>query len=369
MFRFILLSIITLMHLYVFWRVCTVPFITNHIPRTLLAGLGLVLWLGLYLGLLYGHRHSGTLAMLFEVFGMHWMAVLFLLFVCLLPVDIITVFGFILRRWAPALRGLALITGLALSAFALFQGLRPPVIKEYDILIPELPDHLHGTVIVAVSDLHLGSLVGENWLEKRVTQVQDQHPDLVVLLGDIFEGHGGASDDFTSILHRLSAPLGVWGVLGNHEFYGNESRSTSLMNHAGINVLRNTAVLIGQDLILAGVDDMTFRRWSREKPDYIREALTNRPPGATILLSHSPLQAEQAAENSVQLMLSGHTHGGQIWPFSYLVRRWYPRFAGIYTVDGMPLIVSRGTGTWGPRMRLWHPGEILRITLLKRSGN
>ena len=95
-------------------------------------------------------------------------------------------------------------------------------------------------------------------------------------------------------------------------------------------------------------------------------ALANRPPGAAILLSHSPLQAGAAAAAGAGLMLSGHTHDGQIWPFGYLVRLSYPLLGGRYEVDGMPVIVCRGTGTWGPRMRLWRPSEILRITL--RSG-
>ncbi|MBP7297444.1 MAG: metallophosphoesterase, partial [Acidobacteria bacterium] len=88
-----------------------------------------------------------------------------------------------------------------------------------------------------------------------------------------------------------------------------------------------------------------------------------RPPGATILLSHTPWEAERAASAGVGLMLSGHTHGGQIWPFGEIVRTAYPLLAGEYIVDGMTVIVSRGAGTWGPRMRLWHSGEILRITL------
>jgi len=83
----------------------------------------------------------------------------------------------------------------------------------------------------------------------------------------------------------------------------------------------------------------------------------------TVLLSHTPWQAEKAANFGASLMLSGHTHGGQIWPFGYLVRRVYPLLGGRYEVAGMPVIVCRGTGTWGPRMRLWRPGEILRVTL------
>ena len=99
----------------------------------------------------------------------------------------------------------------------------------------------------------------------------------------------------------------------------------------------------------------------------VAQALAGRPSGATILLSHTPWLADEAANSKVELMLSGHTHGGQIWPFSYLVRRIYPLLAGQYDVNGMAVIVCRGTGTWGPRMRLWLPGEIIRV-VLRRDG-
>jgi predicted MPP superfamily phosphohydrolase len=121
-------------------------------------------------------------------------------------------------------------------------------------------------------------------------------------------------------------------------------------------------------LVLAGVDDLTRSRRSGGGRDSaaVERALTGRPAGATIFLSHAPWRAETAARLGAGLMLAAHTHGGQIWPFNYVSATRYPLQAGPYVVDGMPVIVSRGTGTWGPRMRLWRPGEILRITL--RAG-
>ena len=116
-------------------------------------------------------------------------------------------------------------------------------------------------------------------------------------------------------------------------------------------------------LVLTGVDDLTARGEFRHPGPYLETALANRPKGATILLSHSPMEAEKAAQAGVGLMLSGHTHNGQIWPFEYLVRLRYDFIGGFYKIGEMPLIVCRGTGTWGPRMRLWRPSEIVRITL------
>jgi len=116
-------------------------------------------------------------------------------------------------------------------------------------------------------------------------------------------------------------------------------------------------------LVLAGVNDLTNHRRRCHDGDPLAEALTTRPSGATILLSHAPWQTDAAARAGVGLMLSGHTHGGHIWPFGYLVRLAYPYIAGRYDIQGMTMIVSRGTGTWGPRMRLWHRGEIVKVVL------
>jgi len=362
-FGTILISVITLLHIYVFWRTASVPLIGRLMPQNILIGIGLVLWAVFFLGRVYGHQRTGVAAATLEFIGMNWMAMLFLLFVALLAVDIVTGFGFLLPRVSPSLRGWALIAGALLSVIALIQGLRPPVVRSYEVPLPGFPAQLDGLVLVAVSDLHIDSVPGNRWLAARVAQVQAQRPDLVVLLGDIFEGHGPPPDELLAVLRRLSAPLGVWGVRGNHEFYGNGEKSAGVLGTAGIQMLRNRWVQIRPSFILAGVDDLTTLYRSGLSGDPISQALRGRPAGSTLLLSHTPWQAEKAAGAGTSLMLSGHTHGGQIWPFNYLVRRVYPLLAGRYQVSGMPVIVCRGTGTWGPRMRLWHPGEILRVML------
>ena len=119
---------------------------------------------------------------------------------------------------------------------------------------------------------------------------------------------------------------------------------------------------------------LSWRAWRISPPaqerangNVLSQALLGRPPGGTILLSHTPWQAESAASAGAGLMLCGHTHGGQVWPFGYLISIMYPLLEGRYEVGGMPVIVCRGTGTWGPRMRLWRPSEILRVTLHGRE--
>jgi predicted MPP superfamily phosphohydrolase len=135
------------------------------------------------------------------------------------------------------------------------------------------------------------------------------------------------------------------------------------MQEAGFKILRNRWTELHPGLVLAGVENPTFSRIEDKDGDAISRVLTGRPEGSLILLSHAPRHYDTAAGAGVDLMLSGHTHGGQIWPFGYLVQPIFPLYEGRHEVEGMTLIVSRGAGTWGPRMRLWRPAEILHITL------
>ena len=368
MFGSILISVFTLMHIYVFWRAASVPLVNRHLTLAVLIGTGVLLWAIFFAGRAFAHSSTGPLAAITEFLGMLWMGTLFLLFIPLLTADVITLFGFLLPRTAPSIRGWALVAGALLSTIALVQGLRPPVVQSYEVRLADLPRAMDGTVMVAMSDLHLGTLIGKHWLAARVAQVKEQRPDLVVFLGDLFEGHGPPAEALLSILRGLSAPLGVWAVAGNHEFHGARNRSMRLIDETGIQLLRNRWVEVRPGFILAGVDDLTTKYRSGQPGDFISQALSGRPPGATILLSHTPWETEKAARAGVGLMLCGHTHGGQIWPFGYLTRRIYPLLAGQYEVGGMPVLVSRGTGTWGPRMRLWRPSEILRVTLHTKNN-
>ena len=352
----------TLLHAYVFWRAASVPAIARRVPRPVLIGVGVALWASLFLSFYLGHGGSGAPARVLELFGMTWLAMLFLAFVTLLAVDLVTGFGLLLPRLAPRLRGWALLAAGVFSVIALVQGMRPPMVRDHEVRLAGLPADLDGTTLVAVSDLHLGSLLGERWLAARVAQVQALRPDIVVLLGDLLEGHGHAEGDLLADLRRLSAPLGVWAVTGNHESHGG-GPGARLLEDTGFPILHDRWAEVRPGLVIAGVDDLTSRRRSGRGGDPVGQALSGRPPGATILLSHTPWEAEKAAAAGAGLMLCGHTHGGQLWPFDYLTRTVYPLLGGRYEMAGMPVIVCRGTGTWGPRMRLWRPSEILRVRL------
>ena len=358
-----LLFAVTVMQGYVFWRVSTVPFVKKRIPGKFIILGGLFLWACFFFSRMFGDNGIGSFANILEFISMTWLAMLFLTFMPVIALDLVTGFGYLLPRYAPSARGLALVAGILLSAIALVQGLRPPVVQNYAIELSSLRNELDGTTIVAISDMHLGQLIGKKWLETRIKQVSEQKPDLIVLLGDIAEGHGSPDEELLPVLNRFSVPLGVWAVLGNHEFHSHRNMGKSLLEKTSFHVLRNAWQEVMPGLVLAGVDDLTSTRQSGRNDDLIAESLKNRPQGTTILLSHTPWQVEEAADAGVDIMLSGHTHGGQIWPFDYLVKLRYPYLEGWFKIKGMNLIVTRGAGEWGPRMRLWCPGEILRITL------
>ena len=363
MFGIILAIAATVMQGYVFWRATSVPFVKEHVPRRLLVGAGLALWALFVVGSAVSADLTGVLAVPLELWSMTWLAMLFLTSMALLAVDVSTGFGTLMKRAVPRLRSAGLVVGGVLSAIALVQGLRAPVIAKFEVHIASLPAALDGTVVVGLSDLHLGSLLGPHWLAARVRQVQAERPDMVVFIGDVFEGHSAPDQRLLAELRSLSAPLGVWGVLGNHEFHGASKDNATYFEAAGIHLLRNAWVESRPGLVMAGVDDAPASDAGGVASAALKVALAGRPPGALLLLSHVPLPSDVVTGAGIDLMLAGHTHGGQIWPFGYLVRRQFPLFEGRYDLGGSTAIVSRGAGTWGPRMRLWRPAEILRVTL------
>jgi predicted MPP superfamily phosphohydrolase len=362
----IVLAVWAGMHGFVFWRLASVPWLGGLLSRRAL------LWTAVGCGASYPlarSLNSWKLAAVgepLEFLASTWVGLLFLLFALLVIVDLFTLGGVLVPRFVPALRGAAALVALILAGIGFVQGMRPPVVVDYEVRLPGLPKERDGLVMVAVSDLHLGTMIGEKWMARLIGRVDALKPDLVVIVGDLVDGEVGRLEPLLPVLKTLRAPLGVWAVTGNHEYYAGLERSVHLLENAGYTVLRDRAAEIVPGLVVAGVDDLTARRQYGRADRAVEKTLAGRPPGGAVLLSHSPLQADAAAAAGAGLMLSGHTHGGQIWPFGYLVRLTYPLLGGRYEVGGMTAIVCRGTGTWGPRMRLWRPGEILRITL--RAG-
>ena len=368
MFFVVVLGLWTLLNTYVGWRIAGLPWLAAHFGPRGIAAAFVLLWLSYPAARLLSVRGLHSFAQPLEFIGASWIGVLFLLFTALIAVDILILGGWLLPKLAPQLRGGAALVAVALAGLALFQGLRAPVVRTHEVVVPGLPAERDGLSLVVVSDLHLGTLIGERWLAARIEQIDALRPDAVLIAGDLVDSDLDGALALQPVLRRLRAPLGVWCVLGNHDVYAGTRRVVDFAEGAGVTVLRNRAVELAPGLRLAGIDDPATLRRGATADHRLRDALAGTAGGATILLSHTPDShtAEEAAAAGVGLMLSGHTHGGQIWPFSYLVRNRYPLFVGRYGIGTMTAIVGRGTGTWGPRMRLWLPGEIIRLRL--RSG-
>lgn len=365
MFGFSLTVVSTLLLVYIIWRLSSIPRFSDVVPGKIFLYGGIFVWAILAGGRFFGHGEGPAWASLADFIGITITGVLFLVFVCLFPVDLATGFGRYFSGIAPYLRGWAMLGGCLLSVAATIQGVRAPTVINHEVQLNNLPKEMDGTTIVALSDLHLGAVLGPSWLESRVAQVQMLQPDFIFLLGDIFEGHGENTEAFAPIFRKLSAPYGVWSVDGNHENHGKTGGSKSNLDGTQIPTLQNELIEPISGLVLAGRSVPRNHDKATTTPSW--NPPRTRPSGGLILLSHFPEDSQGAAQTGVDLMLSGHTHGGQVWPFSLLVGMVQPMLGGRYEVEGMTLLVCRGTGTWGPRMRLWRPSEILHIRL--RAGN
>lgn len=366
-FLSVVLSIWTLMHVYAVWRAWQVPGLSAPAAHRAMVLACVVLWACFPLGRMAAGGSLSWLSYPLELAGTLWMGILFLVVVWLLAADLATGFGFFVPLAAPKVRLAALGVAGLLAVIAAVQAQRRPAVREIEVSLSGLPKDLDGTVVVQLSDMHLGTLLAHRWLHRLRERVEGLRPDLLLVTGDLVDGDASQVERFLPELKRFSAPMGVYAVTGNHEFYAGLDKSISLFERAGYTALRDRWVEAAPGLVLAGVDDLTARRQFQMDGDPVARALAHRPPGATVFLCHSPLKVEEAASLGVGLMLSGHTHDGQIWPFGYVVRLFYPYLAGRYVVGGMTLLVSRGAGFWGPPMRLFHRSEILRITLRSRG--
>lgn len=362
MFVVVVLSVWVLMHVYVVWRLWSLPFFATPAAHRWIVAATVFLASSFVVARIVEHRGAVAVAEPLEFIGSTWMGVLFLLLLCLLAADLVTAFGLV-RSWVVPARTAALAVAAVLSTVALVQGLRPPAETDVTVTSAHLPPDRERLTVVAVSDLHVGAAIGIDWTSRLVDRIVALHPDMVCVVGDLVEGDARLAEPMIPALRRIRAPLGVWAVTGNHEYYAGLETSLRIMQDAGFRVLRDEARDAEPGLVVAGVDDLTARKQFGEEGAFVDRALSDRPPGFTIYLSHTPWEVERAARQGVDLMLSGHTHDGQIWPFGLLVALRYPYLSGHYRIGAMDLFVCRGTGTWGPRMRLWRRGELMRITI------
>ena len=245
-------------------------------------------------------------------------------------------------------------------------ALGPPNVLHVPVRLRRLDPGLSGFRIAVVSDIHLGPLAGRAHTERIVRMINETSPDLVAIVGDLVDGTVAELGPAAEPLRDLHSREGTFFVTGNHEYFVDDTASwLTELERLGVQPLRNENTVIrrgGAAFDLAGVNDIAGAERS-DPPDFDRALRGRDSARPTVLLAHQPVQVATAAEHGVDLQLSGHTHGGQMWPFHYAVRAVQPALAGLSAVGDTQLYVSRGAGFWGPPVRVGAPPDISVISL------
>lgn len=346
----------------------------------------------LVLTLMTSRLTGGLAGILFGWPTMVWLGLAILLFIGIVFVDIARFLRWGTRRTVARLRkkepepdfdperrqlfsriaGGAVITAAAgTSAIGTYQALRAQTIEEVPITLARLPAALDGFTIVQLTDIHIGLTIARSFIEGIVERANALKPDLIAITGDLVDGSVDTLRDAAAPLADLRAKHGVYFVTGNHEYYSGVDEWLAEITRLGIRVLLNERVSIGtgtDSFDLAGITDLQGARYSdSHKPD-LAAALAGRDSSRElVLLAHQPKQVLDTEGHGVGLQLSGHTHGGQIWPWHYLVKLQQRGFlSGLQHHGDTQVYTSRGTGYWGPPLRVGASSEITRIIL--RSG-
>jgi predicted MPP superfamily phosphohydrolase len=240
-------------------------------------------------------------------------------------------------------------------------GMSPPRIREVDVFIEGLTQELS---IVQISDVHIGKTLGKAFMDDIVAQVNRLDADIVVITGDLVDMPVDKIGDRLESLRHIQSSAGVFFVPGNHEYFYGVEEIMGYLDFLGVHVLSNRSLNIGNIINLAGVTDMMGKRFDLLPPDLSQALLHVTPELPTILLSHQPKIVKEMKDEKVDLILSGHTHGGQIFPFGLLVLLDQPYLSGLYQHNARTQVfVSNGSGYWGPAVRVMAPSEIVKINL------
>jgi predicted MPP superfamily phosphohydrolase len=253
---------------------------------------------------------------------------------------------------------------LGLTGFGMASALGRTAVKKVTVPLAKLPPGQKPYTLVQVSDIHVGPTIGLGFLREIVDEVNALEPDVVVITGDLVDGSVEQLGALTAPLKELRAKDGVFFVTGNHEYYSGVDEWLAYLGQLGIRVLRNERVPVGP-IDLAGVDDWSARSFGHGHGADLPKALAGRDKERpVVLLAHQPQAIVEAEQHGVDLQLSGHTHGGQMFPWVYAVKLVTPYVAGLYQHKTSTLYVSRGTGYWGPPVRVGAPAEITHLTLV-----
>ncbi|WP_030165481.1 metallophosphoesterase [Streptomyces sp. NRRL S-813] len=264
------------------------------------------------------------------------------------------------------LAGAAATAAVGTVGYGTYGVLRGPGVKRVTVPLGKLPRAADGFRIAVVSDIHLGPILGRGFAQKVVDTVNATQPDLIAVVGDLVDGSVKDLGPAAAPLAQLRARHGAYFVTGNHEYFSGARQWVEEVRRLGLHPLENARTeLPGFDL--AGVNDVQGESQG-QGPDFDRALGDRDPLRACVLLAHQPVQIHEAVRHGVDLQLSGHTHGGQLWPGSLLAAAANPTVAGLERYGDTQLYVSRGAGAWGPPTRVGAPSDITVIQLASRQA-
>jgi len=322
----------------------------------------------------------------FEAFARHlsyicyiWMGFAFLFFSCSLLVDtyrlLVYTGGLAFKvnplSLLPSPRLAFVIPALMSVAIVFFGYFEALSIRTERVVIesPKIPDHVGRITIAQISDVHLGLTVRHGRLKRIISEVTRAKPDILVSTGDLVDGQIDNLRGLAELLRGVYVPYGKFAVTGNHEFYAGLDQALNFLKNAGFTILRGEVSDVAGILTIAGIDDPTAKRFGLSRGISEKSLLSKLDHERfTILLKHQPV-VDGSADSLFDVQLSGHTHGGQIFPFTFLVGLFYPADPGLSRLKhGSYLYVSRGSGTWGPPIRFLSPPEVTIIELVHNEA-
>ncbi|MGD6743737.1 metallophosphoesterase [Streptomyces sp. BH106] len=260
----------------------------------------------------------------------------------------------------------ATVAAAGVVATGAYGVLRGPAVKRVTVPLAKLPRAAHGFRIAVVSDVHLGPVLGRGFAERVVDKINATQPDLIAVVGDLVDGSVEHLAPAVAPLARLSARHGTYFVTGNHEYFSGAEPWVDHVRELGLRPLENARVDIGA-FDLAGVNDIAGENYG-EGPDYAKALGDRDTSRASVLLAHQPVMIHEAVKHSVDLQLSGHTHGGQLWPGNFVAAASNPTLAGLDRYGDTQLYVSRGAGAWGPPVRVGAPSDITVVQLASKQA-
>lgn len=358
-------AISLLLHLYIYRRLFK-PLLVDKpwvrwVSRTT-TGISLVVPLGMLS--VQGMPRSVASPVMWVIYT--WIGLLFFWFILLLPFELARLAvrgtdGERRRELGRLARFVVGGAGLLVGAEAVREGLSAPEVVRHQLRFRRWPETMRGFRIVQISDIHVGPTIGASFIGELVDRINALEPDLVAITGDLVDGSVAELAVHVAPLGRLRARHGTFFVTGNHEYYSGAEEWIEHLQSLGIVVLGNRHVRVGgaRGFDVAGIYDHQGARFAADHVADVARATHGRDTSrALVLLAHQPKALHDAALAGVDLQLSGHTHGGQIFPWGYLVRLTQPVLEGFGRMRDTMVYVSRGTAYWGPPMRLMAPSEI-----------